>query len=229
MLILVSAQAIAQDVKEAVAIDYINGLLSQGNHKLEILEKDISPDLKQIVLRYRKAVSDSMEWYQNYSQENKNQNPLPYHVNFGISQAEYERMNREFPLQKMKIKSSRTLTVNKAEDKINFKGDGDFTIFNTVAIDTKNKTMIVDDQLIPYAGEFTEGETSGFGSWKGYRWKLESGNMDDIKAFKQTDYNLIDITIGKTLETNKIVVQYKTISVESGTPRINGSLTGYLN
>jgi len=224
-----SLGAVAQDTKEAVAINYIDGLLTQGIHKLEILEKNISPDLKQIVLRYRKAISDSMDWYQRYSQENKDQNPLPYHINFGISQAEYDRMNKEFPIQKMKVKSSRAITINKTDEKLNFKGDGDFTIFNTVVVDTKNKTILVDDQLIPYVGEFAEGESSGFGPWKGYRWKLETGSMDDIKAFKQTDYNLIDITIGKTLETNKIVVQYKTISVEGGTPRINGSLTGYLN
>lgn len=215
--------------KENIAINYVNSLLPTGNHKLEILEKDIPKDLMEIILRYRKAIDDSIDWYNAYSQEHKSETPLPYNQNFGISSAEYERMNSEFSSLKMKVKTSRQLVISRKDSVIDFKGDGTFTIFNTVSIDIKKDKVFVDDQDIPYAGEVSDNGITGMEPWKGYKWKLETGNMADIKAFKQADYSLIDISIGKTLTTNETVIQYKMIYVDAGEPRINGSVIGYLN
>src|SRR5690606_29376422 len=92
LLLFFSLHALAQDARETLAINYIDGLLRPGNHKVEILEKDIPADLRRIVLQYRQAVADNMQWFNTYSQENKGTDPLPYHENFGISADEYNRM-----------------------------------------------------------------------------------------------------------------------------------------
>lgn len=226
---LLSLATFGQAPKEVTAVGFLNNTLTNGTHKFTILEKDIPADLRKIALRYRQAVSDSMQWFHEYSQLYADQSPLPYHKNFGISEAEYDRMNNEFPRLKMKTKDVKTLEVNKTDGYIGFKGDGVFTIFDAVVIDVNNDKMLIDEQAVPYSGEVSEDESSGFGAWKGYKWRAESGSMDDVKAFKDTDYSLIEISVGKTLQSNKTVIVYKTIYVEGGEPRINGSVTGYLD
>ena len=227
-ILLLSTQiAWSQQASEATAVNFAESLFTSGNHKLEILEKNIPADLREIIINYRKAVQDSIEWYNIYSQEHKNEVPLPYHKNFGITEADYNRMNSEFPTLKMKVKTTKEFVVNKANDQIALKGNDNFTLLDAIIFDTKNKSLAIDGQQIPYKGEIDEKDESGIGAWKGYDWKLEIGNMADVKAFKPVDYTMIDLAIGKTMD-NKIIVRYQTIYVDAGDPKINGSFTGYI-
>ncbi|MBS1688759.1 MAG: hypothetical protein JSS96_08540, partial [Bacteroidetes bacterium] len=205
ILMLSGLTAYCQKADEATAINFATTLLTPGSHKLEILEKNIPADLRQIITTYRKAVQDSLQWYNTYSQQHKNETPLPYHNNFGITEVEYNRMNKEFPLLKMKVKTTKEFVVNNTNDQIALKGDDDFTLLDAITIDTKNKTLVIGGEQIPYTGEVNENEESGVGTWKGYNWKLEVGSMDDVKAFKPVDYTMIDLTLGKTTD-NKAVL-----------------------
>jgi len=226
--IITTTVGMCQKANETVAINYVDSLFSPGEHKLEILEKNIPADLKEIIVNYRKAIADSLQWYDVYSQQHKNEVPLPYHANFGITKADYDRMNTEFPAVKMKVKTVKGITVNKLNGQLALKGKGDFTILDEIIFDVANKSLIIGDQHIPYTGEINESEGSGIGAWNGYDWKLEVGSMADVKAFKSVDYTMIDLSIGKPQTENKIALQYKTIYVIDGDPKINGSLTAFL-
>lgn len=227
ILLLGTQIAWGQQTSEATAVNFVETLFTPGNHKLEILEKNIPADLREIIMNYRKAVQDSIQWYNAYSQEHKNESPLPYHKNFGITEAAYNRMNSEFPTLTMKVKTTKEFVVNKANDQIALKGSDNFTLLDEVTFDTKNKLLVIGGQQIPYKGEISDKGESGVGAWKGYDWKLEVGNMEDVKAFKPVDYTMIDLAIGKTID-DKIIVRYQTIYVDAGDPKINGSFTGFV-
>jgi len=227
ILLLSTYNAYSQKGDEPSAISFAETLLTPGSHKLEILEKSIPGDLKEIIMSYRKAVQDSLQWYNAYSQQHKNEVPLPYHSNFGITEADYNRMNKEFPSLKMKVKTTKEFVINKANNQIELKGNDGFTLLDAIIFDVKNKSLLIDGKQIPYIGEVSEKDESGIGAWKGYDWKLEVGNMEDVKAFKSVDYTMIDLSLGKTTD-DKIIVKYKTIYVDAGAPKINGSFTGYI-
>lgn len=219
----------AQTPGNELAIKYLDTLLVAGNHKVEVLGKDIPDHLRQLAYKYRQSINDNMSWYKKYSQEHASEEPLPYHKNFGISNEEYDEMNSEFASVDMKVKSVKSLKIDKTGDRIQFDGDDNFTIFDAVVIDLKNNTVLIDEEQIPFAGEIHATESEGGITWSGYKWMLEEGSMDAVKAFKPVDYTMIELRIGKTTQTNKIVILYKTIYVEEGNPVLNGSLTAYIN
>ncbi len=227
MLLLVNSYSQTPD--STFAIKYLDEMLSAGPHKVELLEKDVSDDLRNIILKYRESISGNMDWYSKYSQEHAGKDPLPYHKNFGITSQEYDNMNIEFASSRMKVKAVKSLNVNKTGEKIEFSGDNNFTIFDAVVVDLENNVLIVDERRIPYSGKVNENGLAGEHVWSGHRWLLEVGSMEDVKAFKPVDYTMIDLSIGRTATSDKVIVIFKAIYVEEGKPVLNGSVTAYLN
>jgi hypothetical protein len=227
VFLLMSAPAFCQKADEKDAIAYVKQLITSGRHSFEVLEKDIPADLREILVRYRTNLGSNREWYVAYEKEHANEKPIPYHAKFGITEAEYARINNDIPTLKTKTKSIEALSVSHARDSIRFEGEGNFTIFDAVIFDLKNNDLHVDWQLIPYVGEITETlKTSLAGDWKGHQWKLEVGDLQ--KAIDtRGDYSFLELSFGKTTD-GKTVLRFKAISVEEGAMIVNATVSGFL-
>lgn len=215
-----------QVVYEDEAITEISNWLPAGQYDFQVLEKDVPADLKEIIKKYQQSLTNNRVWFQSYKEQHPTATILPYHKNFGISAAEYERFNKEYPKLKTKVKTTKTLTLENNGDKITFKGSDGFNFFDGIGFDKKKSKMLVDTLVSKYKGQISEGDSSSFGAYSGYKWQYEKGNYEAVKALKSPDYITIELTISKT--NNKMLMILKVLSIENLITKINSTVSGYI-
>lgn len=215
-----------QVIYEDEAIAEISNWLPAGQYDFQVLEKDVPADLREIIKKYQKSISDNRVWFQSYKELHATAAVLPYHKNFGISATEYDRFNKEYPKLKTKVKTTKALTLENNGDKISFKGADGFTFFDGITFDKKMNKMLVDTLVSKYKGQISEGDSSSFGAFSGYKWQYEKGNYDAVKALKSPDYITIELTISKT--NNKMLMILKVLSIENLITKINSTISGYI-
>lgn len=215
--------------QEAVAIRALQNILSTGNYNFEVMDLDIPADLKSIMIRFQQGIVSHREWYMKYAQENRNKVPLPYHENFGISKEEYEKYHAESSLMnRVKMVQRQPLVVTNKNGFITMRGNGQFNLFDSLKFNLKNYTLSNSGQRFEYLGEINAEQSSPFGAWRGYRWKIEIGKLEDVLAGKKVDYSLIEINIGTTNAGGTIVLRHKSMLVEAGKPKVNADIFGFL-
>lgn len=223
-LTLFSSYTFGQTAKEKAAMNFVEKALPVGEHKFEALTKDVPEDLLEVIEVYKGNVSSHLEWYNEYLEKNKFKKPLPYHKNFGISEANYNRINNEYPNLPMKVRGVANLKINQSGDSLTFKGEGTFTMLDGLVIDTKKAVMTINEQPIPFIGEVTT--LDGIGAVQGYKWKfVHNSELDALK--NRQDYSLLEMNIAKA-ENGKTTIIFSNVYIEAGIPMINGTITGYI-
>jgi|GEM_PF-1171860 len=216
-----------QVIYEDDAIAEIGKWLPAGQYDFQVLEKDVSPALKEIIKKYQKSLSDNPVWYQSYKEQHPTLAILPYHKNFGITQAEYQRFNTEYPKLKTRVRTAKAVSIDNTDQKIAFKGADDFKFLDGVVFDKKKNKMLVDTLITKYQGNVTESDTATLGAYNGYKWKYEKGNYDAVKALKSPDYTCVELTVSKT-PANKTLFILKVMTIENLITKINSTISGYM-
>lgn len=228
-LLLSTTQSQAQYmVYEDEAVNNVYSWYSDGNYKFQVLGKNVPQDLKEIIAKYRTAVTKEKVWFDKYKEDNKNVSPLPYDSKFGVTEKEYDRINNEYPHLETKIISEKNVTVSKSDGLINFKGENDFKFLDIVSINNNINKLLIDSMMATkFVGQVYE-DSSEFGSYSGYKWEYTRGNMDAVKALRSSNYYSVEVTMAKTVPDNKTLVIVKVLLIERMVTRFRNTIWGYL-
>jgi len=227
MCFFVAQFAFAQTsaVANSTAMDFAEKLITPGEHKFEALTLDVPEDLAAITETYKNVIGQQREWFEEYRKKNKDKKVLPYHKNFQITKAEYDRMVTEYPKLKMKVRGVADLVITKNDSLLSFKGKGTFIMLDGLVLNTKSNEVIINEQVIPLKGESTE--IDGIGKVKGYTWKFEYSTAEH--ALKESsDYSMLQLDICTKEDDGSTVLAFGNTYIELGIVMINGSIKGYL-
>ena len=162
----------------------INTLLPVGKHEVRIQEIKHSSRLNNLQQRFKRAIQANYEWFQDYT---ANRNPgevLSYHENLGLSESEYNEMNKLLSEIRYETVDRESIDIEKSENGITLSGSGRLRVYGDIQVNIDSNYVSIGE-LICSKSEFLEIKDSenGFGSsWDGYQWKDEIvDSSDDIR------------------------------------------------
>lgn len=228
-LLLSTTETQAQQmVYEDDAVSSVYDWYSGGNYKFQVLGKDVPKDLQDILLKYRKACTKEKIWFAQYKEDNKDVDPLPYHAKFGITEKEYGRLNNEYPNLGTKVVGVKDITVNKGADIVSFTGEKGFAFLDLITIDKSIGRLLVDSMMTTkFVGQVYE-DSSSLGSYSGYKWKYERGDLNAVKALSSSNYYSVEVTMAKTIPENRTLISIKVLLIERMVTRFDNTISGYL-
>lgn len=228
-LLLSTTQSKAQYmVYEDEAVNNVYSWYTDGNYEFQVLGKNVPQDLKDIITKYRKAVTKGKVWFDKYKEDNKGVSPLPYDKKFGITEQEYDRLNNEYPNLPASVVSEKDIIVTKNNGYIRFKGDGDFKFLDLIYIDKNAGRLLIDSMsTTKFEGQVYE-DSSALGSYSGYKWKYERGDLKAVKALQSSNYYSVEVIMAKTVPDNKTLVIVKVLLIERMVTRFRNEISGYL-
>ena len=227
MVVSIAAQGQTM-IYEDDAVAEVYGWLEDGQTSFQVLEKDLTPEFKEVYDKYQKSIIKNKDWFRNFKEKYKEMSPLPYHENFGLTEAEYDKMNKDFLGLKMRVKTTKTVEVIKEGDKISFKGADDFRFLDMVSIDKEKNTVLINDAYnAKFIGQVYQSD-SEYGGYAGYKWKYEKGNYEAVMARQDPDYYSYEITFAKTMPSGKVLVLIEMLAIERLNTKVDAMISGYM-
>ncbi|RKO69230.1 hypothetical protein D7322_23655 [Sphingobacterium puteale] len=215
----------------AVALQFVDRLLPEGNYTAAVLGIP-QPNASQlaIVEKMKLAIKDNEDWFLNVMKQLPSGQPIPYHKNLGISEAEYDAFMQFSQSVKMdKIGAIALKVIRRGSSSLHFepKDFGDYLKY--LAIDLKDHTVMVDSLRLPYKGKITmdaKQTTLVAGPWTGYSWGLEEYRKDgqliadpDKVApaeLHEVDIKSIKVVMGKLDHSDQCFLYVKSDIVNKG-------------
>lgn len=235
--ILVTSQvACGQNVNHSKSrqFSFITSILTKPKYNVEILDFVFPNDTQQILLRFQKSIAENKEWYEEYFSNNYIAGKgLPYHINFGITKEEYEKVkDSQKNTPAIQIKSTASLILHNSSEIITFTVDeGDMKAIELVKIDLKNEIILFNKDTVPFYNEINTSATTPLGEWHGYSWKKEISNLGEKDTLKTDSLiaKIIEINFGKIKSSNKVLFRLKYKNVYKGEIRSYLDIAAFLN
>lgn len=213
-LFIICVSTFAQDIE-------IKSCFKDGQTEVQILDSIVQPErLTELSMKFMTSVQDNYKWFLKY-QEKHPEKPMPFHKNFGITEAEYKEIQQLSG--KTILKSSSTVLVNfiVTDSIIAFEAPEELAILNFISIDINKSEIKFNDYLLTEAKNVEVHSTdNAFESpWKGKKWEftypenIESVNFSDLENLSVKIYQ---ITIGQLKSDGSVVMILKGQEVESG-------------
>ncbi|MFD1772067.1 hypothetical protein [Sphingobacterium suaedae] len=214
----------------AVALQFVERLLPEGSYTAAVLGTP-RPNASQlaIVEKMKLAIKDNEDWFLEVMKGLEPGQPIPYHKNLGISEAEYAAFMEFSQSVKMDKIGAIALKVIRRDSTLHFepKDFGDYLKY--LVIDLKDHTVMVDSLHLPPKGQITmdaKQTTLVAGPWTGYSWGLEEfrkdgqliADPDRVDPTKMGEMNIksIKVVIGKLAHSNQCFLYLKSDIVNKG-------------
>ncbi len=169
-------------------------LFSTNQIEVQPFEVTGSEEMERIAATLQKSIRENFLWYREYVVQNENAKPLPYHSNFGISEAEYKAFLTEIkkgitlaPIGKpfaMRIVKNGDLITFEEFEKTQDSNDPEpaklaIGIRKLLTLTTINvKTTDASVLRVELGGsKWSEGEGKLLGKFKGFGWKVEDDRL----------------------------------------------------
>lgn len=159
---------------------------------VEILGMKPPEEYVRLQTAFTKSIQKNQAWMLEYVKANAAGGPLPYHENFGITRAEYEKLHKLIkqlklvPVAKGRLRFSRV-----SDDQIQIDGIDGLHEFDGTVIDFKQELVITRWGKVPHERIAHVGEDSAIGAWDGARCHLSTGSPESGNA------SLLRIDIGR--------------------------------
>lgn len=132
--------------------------------------------------RFNEAILASPEWFQAYMADNAGVKPLPYHRNFGISEAEYSAMLKSFESRRLeKVKDVAVIVRRAADGSIRLDCPELGRAFQGIAVDSvtgRLSTPVLDIEKPDCKNSGSASDGNPFGDWQGVSWKGSESNPE---------------------------------------------------
>jgi hypothetical protein len=183
----------------------------KGTHKAEVFLLGSSAEVEAAAAKMKAALAKKSAWLQKYLKE-KNPKPgeiLPYHENFGVTEAEY----------KLIVESKKTLTLKKigsAPIQVEDAGEGKLKITLgpveglPLALPVTEFTLSKDRSEMSCkfgsdakAEEINQTDAKApTGKWSGKQWSIEKGNADTAA---HEDAWRVSLALGNDAENRRLM------------------------
>lgn len=214
-------------VYEDQAIGYVVDWLPAGKYRFEILRRDVPPSLAEICRTYEDAIRKNDAWHQRYIYKYRNEDEIPYHENFVITEAEYKKMLEEYPKCKMITSLTKPLNISYENEKLKFQGVGNFKLLDIIELNNKDYNVMIDTMDTDFVGVVHEDSTV-YGSYSGYNWEFEKGDREAVKELKKSDYSNVKLSFVRTIPDGKNLMFLEVFIVENLKTIVNSKVSGYL-
>jgi hypothetical protein len=152
--------------------------------------------------RLQAAMHRHAAWLRAYTEQHKGANPLPYHPNFGVPEAQYRRY--QDPLNQFITSAPQRIRmeVRREAGRIRLALRGQRLLFDTLLIDANTPTLTTARDRLPFREIVAPGRaTFPPGAHAGVAF------MSDIPTIKQRRFRE-SVLVGRLTGTNKGVIQY---------------------
>ena len=191
----------------------IENLLYPGEYEAEVMDSIIRlPREQELDARLTENIQDNYEWYNNYLQQHPGEYPLPYHPNFGISEAEYNELNTLKKNIQVQPSYKGTLKVVRDGGFISFQGTGKLQVLNKIRFEVSAHTVYFDRYILSLSDTLhITSENHGLKSaWDGYTWRFtdpENIDMETIKNPENLTAKHYNVTLGQLKKNHKTLLR----------------------
>lgn len=214
----------------AMALQFVDSLLPEGNYIAEILgPPPIDSTQSEILKKMKLAINQHEDWFLKTMHGLKPGDSMPYHKNLGVSEQEYAAFLQFSQSIKMDKIGVVALKIIRQDNNIYFEPEDFPHYLNELAIDLKNHTIMIGNIPLKYKGQHimdAKNTTLVAGSWKGYSWDLEEISKDgqliseadqiDLSASRALNIKSIKLTIGKLDHKDQCFLYLKSDIVDKG-------------
>ena len=178
------------------AIHFADSIFHHPTILYQLVEPDLPADIQSIVIRFNNAIVANSQWFQDYRADYAGK-PLPYNQRFGISAAEYQRLQtlQNTPPQLVPA-DTQQVTVARDAGFIQFHTSGDVRLLDFLLIDPKNNILVFGGDTVPFLGHTVTTASNPYGEWEGYTWRLEKADAASTIATSLVTARVIEINMG---------------------------------
>ncbi len=212
------------------AFSFLDSVFNRPECAFLTAEPDIPADLQSVLIRFNNAISANRQWFLQFKEANGGQGPLPYDEHFGITRAEYARVQHleQFP-PRMIVLDSQRVALHRQQDHIQLEGDSSARILNYLEIYTKARKIIFAGDTLNFVGEMDAPPSSPFGQWHGFVWRLERTDVQATLQSNQITARVIEVDAGLPARSDgRVFLRIKYQDVQQGVDRADMDLTGYI-
>jgi hypothetical protein len=227
LLLLAGTGLRAQREKEAMS--FADSLFHAPSFGFAVAEFDFPADVRDILLRFNKAISANREWFTAFSSHLAPGQSLPYDEKFGITRGEYERIksiDKVHPT--LKVTDTQRVTILRQDGKISFKGDGEGRILSHLEFDTEKNALLFAGDTIPFSAGANTATAMAYGLFNSYTWRLQRADLSKGFQADQLTARVIEIELGLHTSDNKPLLRIQYQDMDHGTTRANLDLAGFI-
>jgi hypothetical protein len=192
----------------------VNQMLKEGRYRAEVMDSLVqSPEQRALEMIFKENIRENYTWYTHYLDSFPGANPLPYHPNFGLTEAQYNDLIRF--RKNVILASSQTgeLIIKNQNEMISFMANGKMSPLENIRIDLRNNTVIYGNFILNFSDTIhITNENHGLKStWDGYSWRFSDPANMDMEAVRNTE-NLTakhyKLTVGHLNKTGKTLISF---------------------
>ncbi|MBS1663968.1 MAG: hypothetical protein JST68_23180 [Bacteroidetes bacterium] len=183
------------------ALHFADSVFSRPSFTYDLSEPDFPPDLQSILIRFNNAISANKEWFLDYRKKNApSGGTLPYNERFGITYAEYQRIQNleKLPPHYITI-SQQLITVTHDNGHIRFKGADETRILDYLEINLSERQLLFAGDTLVFVGAMNTSQLSPLGLSKGYIWRLEKADIKNTFEAGKVTARVVEINLGEPL------------------------------
>lgn len=154
-------------------------LLPTGEYTVDIMDElTVSPRRHELQEKFIQAARANSEWFlQQQTITTQTGEGISYDPRLGMTEEEWEEYKKFMDsMSDMQVASSGTVkvVVSKKNDIITFKSEGKLALLNNTSIDTKNKTVKVNNSILPLKDTIcvTNADNVFKTGWRGYKFQF---------------------------------------------------------
>ncbi len=214
------------------ALHFTDSIFSRPSFTYDLSEPDFPPDLQSILIRFNNAIAANKEWFLDY--RSKNSTPLPYNERFGITPAEYQRIqNLEKLPPHFSTISQQQITVTHDNGHIRFKGIDETRILDYLDINLTQRQLLFAGDTLNFVGPMNASQLLPLGLSKGYTWRLEKADIKSTLEAGKVTARVVEINLGTPLPSNSNpntpLLRIKYQDMLQGTIRADFDFMGFIH
>jgi hypothetical protein len=201
----------------------IKALLPQKTSTVVIYENVIieNPRLLELQNTFTKSIQENYDWFVEYGK--KNDLPLPYHKNMGLTKSEYDELQRLYENAELKLQETgkEKMKVSYKDNSIHFSSSGTLEFFNQISVNLSDSTIQMVDNTLQFQRTDTVNNVKNVfkSRWIGYTWTY---NYPENFEFLSSEYMKTGLvksytfTIGRLETTGKTFIKIKGVEMNNG-------------
>jgi hypothetical protein len=210
----------ANSVEEYIPPHLMNAEVTADIMTIE-MDRDTRKKVEAITKKVRDHVENDQEWYVNYISGHIDKQVKPYHLNFGVTEEEYNFFRNAVENSSLSNTSDGKLQFKqKSNHEIEIVSSKNLELFRNIVIDTEKNIVKTSFGECQYVGEEkTPLEQKITGPWHGKQWMLKEQNLIylfSLGKLEGENKSIIDISVkgiyeGKLISKEE-VVEFRSIS-----------------
>jgi hypothetical protein len=193
----------------------LHEVLPPGKVMLDPVIVAYSPRANELMERMQQAVATNRDWFLEQVKLAPPGQPIPYHPNLGLTEAEYEEMLTESKKPRLARTGQKIqVTIVKEGTIFSFLSEESDSPFENLRIDASTTDLSAPvGNLGPAKWESSDGANTALGPWEGYTWHFEKAEAEANTA------RLFTLQILRLKRSGKMFLSVKDHDIVARLPR----------